>query len=163
MDFASILMYIFAVVFTAMAYYKSPDLPLAGFKLSWDLFLTIAPRLAAALIMTGMIQVILPQELVSRWIGREAGFKGILIASLAGVITPGGPIVSIPIVFAMYQKGAALAPLVAYVTSWSLFGFQRIIAWELPLMGGHFVFVRTVANIAFPILAGLIAKLYAQE
>jgi len=163
MDFATILMYVFAALFTVIAYNRAPDLPLAGLKVSWELFLIVAPRLVAALIMTGMLQVILSQELVSRYVGRQAGFRGIMIASLAGIITPGGPMISVPLVVALYRSGAALAPLVAYLTSWSLFGFQRIIAWELPLMGGHFVFVRVLSNLAFPILAGLIVKLYLQE
>ena len=163
MDFATAVMYVIAAFFTLVAYYRSPDLPLAGLTVSWELLKIIAPRLVAALILTGMLQVIIPQEMVSRYIGREAGFRGILIASAAGVITPGGPMVAVPFVVALYQSGASMAPLVAYITSWSLFGFQRIIAWELPLMGEHFVFIRVLSTFAFPILAGLIVKLYLHE
>ena len=43
------------------------------------------------------------------------------------------------------------APLVAYMTAWSLFGLQRIIAWEAPLMGWRFVAVRVVPSLAFPV------------
>jgi len=163
MDLATISMMILAALFSLIAYYKAPDLPLAGLKVSWQMFQTIGPRLLLALIVTGMLQVIIPQEVVSRWIGREAGIRGILIASLAGVLTPGGPMVSIPFVVVLYQSGAALAPLVAYITSWSLFGFQRILAWELPLLGEHFVVVRIVSSAALPIVAGLIVKLYLHE
>jgi hypothetical protein len=57
----------------------------------------------------------------------------------------------------------ALGPLVAYMTAWSLFGMQRIIAWEAPLMGWRFVTVRIVSSLAFPILAGWLVKVYFQE
>jgi hypothetical protein len=30
------------------------------------------------------------------------------------------------------SSGMALGPLVAYMIAWSLFGMQRIIAWEAP-------------------------------
>jgi uncharacterized membrane protein YraQ (UPF0718 family) len=63
----------------------------------------------------------------------------------------------------MANSGMALAPLVAYMTSWSLFGIQRIIAWEAPLMGWRFVTVRVLASLAFPILAGWVVKVYFQE
>ena len=43
------------------------------------------------------------------------------------------------------------------------FGVQRIIAWEAPLMGWHFVMVRAVSSLAFPILAGYLVKLYYHE
>jgi uncharacterized membrane protein YraQ (UPF0718 family) len=49
------------------------------------------------------------------------------------------------------------------MTSWSLFGIQRIIAWEAPLMGWRFVTVRVLASLAFPILAGWVVKVYFQE
>jgi hypothetical protein len=58
---------------------------------------------------------------------------------------------------ALANSGAAIAPLVAYMTAWSLFGLQRIIAWEAPLMGWHFVGVRVLSSFVFPFLAGWIA------
>lgn len=59
--------------------------------------------------------------------------------------------------------GAALGPLVAYLTSWSLFGFQRIIVWEYPLMGGRFVLIRLASGFFLPVIAGLAAQLFARE
>jgi uncharacterized membrane protein YraQ (UPF0718 family) len=67
--------------------------------------------------------------------------------------------VTVPFLVALANSGAALAPLVAYMTAWSLFGMQRIIAWEAPLMGWHFVGVRVVSSLVFPFLAGWITSL----
>jgi uncharacterized membrane protein YraQ (UPF0718 family) len=71
--------------------------------------------------------------------------------------------VSVPLLVVLANSGMALGPLVAYMTSWSLFGIQRIIAWEAPLMGWHFVMVRAVSSLAFPILAGWLVKMYYHE
>src|SRR6266508_1099405 len=54
-------------------------------------------------------------------------------------------------------------PLVAYMTSWSLFGMQRIIAWEAPLMGWRFVMIRAIPSLAFPVIAGWLVSLYYHE
>ena len=110
-----------------------------------------------------MLQVLVPQEVVSRHLGREGGFRAILIASIAGILTPGGPMVTVPFLVVLANSGAAMAPLVAYMTSWSLFGLQRIIAWEAPLMGWHFVVVRVLPSLAFPVLAGWLVKTYYNE
>jgi uncharacterized membrane protein YraQ (UPF0718 family) len=40
---------------------------------------------------------------------------------------------------------------------------QRIIAWEAPLMGWHFVAVRTASSLVFPIIAGWLVKVYFHE
>ncbi len=68
---------------------------------------------------------------------------------MAGILTPGGPLVSVPIMVVFYNGGAALSALVCYMTSWSLFGFQRILAWELPVMGPRFLVARVLPTLVF--------------
>ncbi|HEY7520392.1 MAG TPA: permease [Methylomirabilota bacterium] len=150
-----------ALILMIVAYFKDPSLPLIGTRNGLSMLAFIVPRLLPALILAGLFQVLVPQEIVSRHFGREAGLKGLLIATGAGVMTPGGPMVSVPFMVALANSGAALPVLVAYMTSWSLFGVQRIIAWEAPLMGWHFVWVRVIPSLAFPVVAGwLVATFY---
>jgi uncharacterized membrane protein YraQ (UPF0718 family) len=149
-----------AVVLAIVAWVKDPGLPWLGAKSGFSMLWFILPRLIPALVLAGLVQVLVPQEVVSRHFGRQGGLRAILIATLAGVLTPGGPMVSVPFMVALAHSGAAMAPLVAYMTSWSLFGMQRIIAWEAPLMGWHFVLVRVVPSLAFPVLAGWLVHLY---
>lgn len=159
-DVSTVILVVLALLFTAVAYLKDPGLPALGARNGLALLWFILPRLIPAVILTGMLQVLIPQELVSRYVGREAGLRGIVIASIAGVVTPGGPMVSVPLMVALANSGAGLAALVAYITSWSLFGIQRVIAWEAPLMGWHFVAVRVVPSLAFPLLAGWLVKVF---
>jgi len=107
--------------------------------------------------------VLVPQDVVARHFGREAGFRGLIIASAAGVLTPGGPMVSVPLLVALANSGAAMPSLVAYMTAWSLFGLQRIIAWEAPLMGWRFVSVRVLASLALPLIAGWLVALFYSD
>jgi uncharacterized membrane protein YraQ (UPF0718 family) len=152
-----------ALVLAGVAWFKDPGLPLVGAKNGFSMLRFILPRLVPALILAGLMQVLVPQEVVSRYFGREGGLRAILVATLAGVLTPGGPMVSVPFMVALAHSGAALPPLVAYMTSWSLFGMQRIIAWEAPLMGWRFVVVRVIPSLAFPVIAGwLVAAFYPE-
>jgi uncharacterized membrane protein YraQ (UPF0718 family) len=150
-----------ALALGVVAYLKDPGLPLIGARNGLSMLAFIVPRLVPALILAGLFQVVVPQEVVSRYFGREGGLKAIVIATGAGMLTPGGPMVSVPFMVALGHSGAALPALVAYMTSWSLFGLQRIIAWEAPLMGWKFVCVRIVPSLAFPVVAGwLVATFY---
>jgi uncharacterized protein len=162
-EITTIVLGVLAIVFAFLAYLKDPGLPVIGARNGLAMLWFVLPRLVPALILAGMLQVLVPQEVVSRHLGREGGFRGILIATAAGVLTPGGPMVTVPFLVALANSGAAIAPLVAYMTSWSLFGMQRIIAWEAPLMGWRFVVVRIVPSLAFPVLAGWLVKLFYQE
>ena len=162
-EISTIILAVLAVAFGIVAYLKDPGLPLIGARNGLKMLWFVLPRLVPALILAGMLQVLVPQEVVSRYLGRDAGFRSILIAALAGVLTPGGPMVTVPLLVALANSGAAMAPMVAYMTSWSLFGMQRIIAWEAPLMGWHFVVVRVIPSLAFPVLAGWLVKTFYRE
>ena len=152
-----------ALAFALVAYWKDPGLPWIGAKTGLSLIWFILPRLIPALILTGMLQAVIPQDTVARYFGQGAGLRAILLASLAGILTPGGPMVSVPLLVVLANSGMALGPLVAYMTSWSLFGMQRIIAWEAPFMGWRFVMIRVLPSLAFPVIAGLLVKLYYHE
>jgi len=162
-DVSFLILSSLAVVFAVVAYVKDPSLPMVGARNGLALLWFIIPRLVPALILAGMLQVVIPQETVARYFGRQSGLSAICMASVAGVITPGGPMVSVPLLVVLSNSGMALGPLVAYMTAWSLFGMQRIIAWEAPLMGWHFVAVRTASSLVFPIIAGWLVTLYFHE
>ena len=162
-DPSTIVLAVVAVVLAIVAYTKDPGLPAIGVKNGLSLLWFVLPRLVPALIVAGLFQVLVPQEVVARHFGRESGLKAIVFASAAGMVTPGGPMVSVPLLVAAANSGAGMPPLVAYMTAWSLFGLQRIIAWEAPLMGWHFVSVRVLATLAFPVLAGWLVATFFSE
>jgi len=162
-DASTAVLITLALVLAGVAYAKDPALPMIGARNGFKMLWFILPRLLPALVLAGLMQVLVPEEVVSRHFGREGGLRAIVIAAFAGVLTPGGPMVSVPFMVALAHSGAATAPLVAYMTSWSLFGMQRIIAWEAPLMGWHFVMVRVLPSLAFPVIAGWLVMLFHRE
>ena len=55
------------------------------------------------------------------------------------------------------SKGAGVGPVCAYIAAWGMIGINRIIVWELPILGPRIVAVRVLASIAFPPLIGLLS------
>lgn len=149
-----------SLVAVVLAYLRDPGLPAVGARNGLQMLWFVLPRLIPALLLAGLLQVLIPQHVVARHFGRQGGLRAILLATGAGVITPGGPMVSVPFLVALATSGAALPSLVAYMTAWSLFGLQRIISWEAPLMGWRFVVVRVAASLAFPVVAGWLVHLF---
>jgi len=124
---------------------------------AYELFKFVIPRVGAAVLIAAFLQLLLPRDLIAKLIGDDAGIKSILIATVAGAITPGGPVTSFPIVIALYLSGANKGALVAYLSAWAMIGFQRILVWELPLMGEEFTITRVSASFLLPIICGVIA------
>jgi len=163
LDASTIVLAAAAVVLAGLAYLKDPGLPLLGVKNGFSMLGFVLPRMVVALLLAGLMQVLVPQDFVSRHFGQGGGLRGLVLATLAGVVTPGGPMVTMPFMVALANSRAALSSLVAYMTAWSLFGLQRIIAWEAPLMGWRFVFARVVPSLAFPVIAGWLVSVFNRE
>jgi uncharacterized membrane protein YraQ (UPF0718 family) len=118
----------------------------------------IVPRVVGAMLVAAFIQVLVPREIVARLIGEKSGLRGLIIATLAGTFTPGGPLTSFPIVVALHAAGANRGALIAYISAWAMIGFQRMLIWEFPFMGPHFTALHLAASIVLPVIAGLIAN-----
>ena len=117
----------------------------------------VLPRMAAAILISGFIQVLVPHGLVTRWLGKSAGIKGIFVATGVGALTPGGPMLAFPLVIVLRNAGASTAALITFLTSWATLGFHRILMWELPFLGPNFAAVRYLASVPLPFVAGAIA------
>ena len=163
LDTSTLILAAVAVVLAILAYLKDPGLPMLGVKNGVSMLAFVLPRMVVAIILAGLMQVLVPQDFVSRHFGQGGGVRALVLATLAGVVTPGGPMVTVPFMVALANSGAALSSLVAYMTAWSLFGLQRIIAWEAPLMGWRFVVARVVPSLAFPVLAGWLVSVFNHE
>ncbi len=153
----TIIMGVIAIVLIFLSYQKGGGEHILGLKSAGNLLLQIIPLLIFAFIIAGMIQVLIPQEIISKWVGIESGFRGILLGTAFGALTPGGPFVSMPIAAGLLRTGASIGTMVAFMTGWSLVGISRM-PMEIGLMGWKFTLIRLACVFFFPPIAGLIAN-----
>jgi uncharacterized membrane protein YraQ (UPF0718 family) len=123
------------------------------------LFGGILPRVLAGCLLGAFITEILPHEKVSRSLGPESGLKGLLIGTAFGAILPGGPFTAYPVAAALLTVGADFGATIAMVVSWTLIGYGRAVAWELPILGTDFTLWRIVLSVPIPILAGALGRI----
>ena len=154
----TLIMGLLAMILIGIGYYRGQGEHFLGITSAFTMILQILPLLLFAFIVAGMVHVLLPEELLSKWIGAESGFRGILIGSLAGGLSPGGPYVSLPIVAGLLKSGASVGTMVAFLTGWSLWAIARI-PMEVGILGWKFTLIRVVSTLVFPPVAGLIAHL----
>ena len=117
------------------------------------------PKVLAGCLIGAFVTLLLPREMVARWVGHESGFTGLLIAALFGFILPGGPITIYPVAGAFLVMGADAGAVVTFIVSWTLIGYTRALVWELPFFGSEFVIWRIVEALPLPIVAGLLARI----
>ena len=117
---------------------------------------TVARMLILGMLLASMTQVILPEDVVTRWMGEESGFTGILIAAAVGAVVPGGPYVVIPLAGSIFLSGAGVGTVAAFLTAWNTIPLTRTVMWELPFLGGAFSASRMLVNLPFPLVAGVL-------
>jgi uncharacterized membrane protein YraQ (UPF0718 family) len=122
-------------------------------------FVRLLPRLLVGVVGSGFIAELLPRHLMATWLGPESGLLGILLATLGGALTPGGPVVGFAIGAAALKGGAGMPQVIAFSTAWALFAVQRLLFWELPVLPGRLVWVRSAAALPLPFLAAGTAML----
>lgn len=150
---------IIAIVLLYIGYQRGDGAHTAGLKITWNLLLEITPLLIFSFIIAGMIQALIPPTIISKWVGAESGFRGILIGTIVGSLTPSGPFVSMPIAAGFLRAGASIGTVVAFMTAWSLLGIARM-PIEFGIMGWQFTAIRLASGVfIFPIIAGSLANL----
>ena len=155
----TIVMGTVAIVLLLTGYLKGQGQHINGLKAALRMTVEMLPLLACALIVAGMAQVLVAQEVTSKFIGAESGLRGIFIGTLAGALVPGGPFVSLPIAMGLLRSGAGIGTMVAFLTGWSLWAFGRL-PMEIGILGWKLALVRIASTFFFPPIAGLIAQFF---
>ena len=157
MDATTAILAAVAAVLLAIAFWRGRDLPLAGLRAAGYTLWRNLPILLLGFVVAGLAQVLIPRELITRWLGTEAGFKGVLIGCVAGGLVPGAPYAAFPLVAALYQDGASLGAVVGFISAWALWSVSRLPV-EIALIDPKPALVRYVATFAVPPMAGLLAE-----
>lgn len=155
----TIIMGTLAIILLVIGYQKGQGEHIAGLKSALNMIVQILPLLVFAFIMAGMVQVLLPRELLSKWVGAESGIRGILVGTMAGGLSPGGPYVSLPIVAGLMRSGAGVGTMVAFLTGWSLWAVGRL-PMEVGILGWRFTAIRIASTFFFPPIAGFLAQTF---
>lgn len=142
-----------AAILSGIALRRGRATFMEGFRDAKKQFIFLLPRLIIGILGSGFLAYLMPREAVLAWFGPNSGFTGTALATLAGALTPGGPVVGYALGSAALKAGADFSQVIAYVTAWSLLTINRMISWEFPLMPPRLVAIRILVSLPFPFLA----------
>ncbi|MDX1600833.1 MAG: permease [Anaerolineales bacterium] len=157
-DFGTWLLIGLAAALVLLAVWRSDGSHVAGWRSTWQALTDFLPLLLAIFVIIGFADVLLPRELIASWLGGGTGIRGVMIGTAVGAVTPGGPFVSFPLAATLYQAGAGIGPMVAFIVSWGLLSVSRL-PMELAIVGPRLTFARMASSLILPPIAGVIAML----
>ncbi len=162
MNWTVLVFVLIAVILYLIVYLKNPAHVKSAFNST--LYQLFHPNngfmylIISAFLLSSMLVIILPKEKISAWLGDDSGLRGLSLGTLLGMLTPGGPFLTFPILVGFWKAGTSIGVIVAYLTSWSLLGLHRIFMWEMPFFGYKFVLLRFAVSLLIPIILGFTSQ-----
>ncbi len=161
MDASTIILIVITILLLIFALIRDETIAIDGIKLAGKTIWNNLLLLLTGFLLSGLVQVLLPKEIIANWLGNEAGIKGVLIGCLVGGLIPGSPYAVLPIAGGFYKAGAGLGATVGFITAWSLWSVSRL-PLEISLIDPKFALIRYTITFIFPPTAGLLAQLLSK-
>ena len=150
----TITFYVLAVSGLALSFFKSREKTKLALKKAWKSFENILPQFLAILIIIGVMLAVLTPEQISRLLGSESGWVGVLIAAAIGSITLIPAFVAFPLAAALLNNGAGYMQIAAFVSTLMMVGIVT-----MPIEKQYFGKKATIARNSLAFLFSLAVAL----
>jgi len=144
------------VLIVVLGFAKDSTLPLRGLMASAKLVRGVWLELLLGFVLAGLLEVLIPQPMLLRWLGAERLGQGIVVGWAAGLVIPGGPYLFFPVAANLFRSGAAPGPLIALLTAKTLVSPIRMLTYEAPLMGWPLTLARFIPGVLLPPVLGVV-------
>ena len=115
-------------------------------------FLRILPTVLLIIVLIGLLLAFVPPVLVSRFIGEQAGFGGVLVVAVLGTVLHIPALLSFPLAASLLQSGAMVATVAAFITTLTMIGVVTL-PLEIRELGGKLAILRN--GLSFLIAVGI--------
>lgn len=153
----TIVFYVLAVVALLVSFGASREKTKKALTKALKAFQGILPEFVVVIVLAGVILAFLDPAAVSRVVGEESGFLGVLAAAVTGAVTLMPGFVAFPLAALIYQQGAGLVQIAAFVSSLMMVGVVTFPV-ERAVFGTRIALIRNSMAFVFSLaVAGVIA------
>lgn len=121
---------------------------------AWKAFENILPQFLGILLIAGILLAFLTPETISRFIGRQSGWWGVLGAGLVGSVTLIPGFLAFPLAALLMKNGAGAMQIGAFVSTLMMVGVITLPV-EIKYLGKKVAFLRNLLAFGFSFLVAL--------
>jgi len=137
------------------SYYKDKDRTKKALKLAWKAFENILPQFLGVIVLVGMMLAVFNAELISKIVGSESGWFGVIIASVIGAITLIPGFIAFPMAQMLLDNGAGYMQIAVFVSTLMMVGIVTVPV-EIKYFGKRLTIARNVLAFLFSFLVAYI-------
>lgn len=148
---------LYAAAFAALlvSLIKSREKTLLALKKALKAIENILPQFLSILIIIGMMLAVLTPEQISKFIGSESGWFGILTAAILGSVTLVPGFVAFPLAAALLKSGAGYMQIAAFISTLMMVGVVTLPV-EIKYFGRKAAAARNIAAFVFSLIVALV-------
>ena len=138
------------------------DLFYKGLGNSWGFIREMIEILPAVMIISGLIGVWVPKEMIIKNFGKDSGLKGKLISVFIGSVSAGPIYAAFPFAQTLLTKGASISNIVIIISSWAVMKIPMLIV-EVKFLGFPFAASRYFLTLPGIILLGYLVNKFVHK
>ena len=127
---------------------------LMGLKKGMKMFLNILPAILSVLILVSVFLFFLPNETIIRFMGKDAGFTGYLIAALIGSIALIPGFIAYPLAGILVKNGVSYPVIAVFITTLMMVGVLTL-PIEIKYFGVRTAILRNVLYFIGALIIGI--------
>ncbi|KLO21546.1 Fe-S cluster protein [Marinitoga sp. 1197] len=156
------LIFISIILYT-IAFFVKPEIFFKGLEMTKGFLIEMIEVMPPILIISSLITVWVPSEVIMKHFGKESGIKGKFLSIFTGAISAGPIYAAFPVAQALFLKGASIANLVIIISSWAVVKVVMFMV-ESSFLGLSFALTRYALTIpAILIMGYVMEKLVKRE
>ncbi|GAB6188983.1 permease [Marinitoga arctica] len=122
----TIILVIIALIFLTWSIFKSKDKTKESLVLSKNLLVKTFIEIIGVMALVGLVLAILPPELIKQLLGNSNEFLSTIYGAIIGALTIIPAFIAFPLSKSLYQSGANLTAIAAFITTLTMVGFATM-------------------------------------
>lgn len=140
-----------------------PELGRESLSLTRDHLLQMLSIIPPIFLLLGLMDVWIPKKTMMKYMGKEAGIKGGMVAFILGSFSAGPLYAAFPIASMFIKKGVSLTNVFLFLGAWSVAKMPMML-FELTQLGSRFTLARFLLNaLGVILIAFLMEKTTTKE
>ncbi len=113
---------IFSIISVVVSFIGSRDKTLQGIKKGLMMFLNLLPAILAVLILVSVALYFLPNETIVKFLGKEAGVAGYIVAASIGSVALIPGFIAYPLAGLLVKSGVGYPVIAVFITTLMMVG-----------------------------------------
>lgn len=152
------IFYGLAITLLILSFVKDKNKTKKALKKAWKAFENILPEFLVVILLVGFLLAVLNPETISKMIGSESGWFGVILAAVIGSVTLIPGFVAFPTAAILLENGAGYMQIAAFVSTLMMVGIITIPV-EIKYFGRKISVLRNLFAFVFSFIVAFIIGL----